>query len=733
MTKRKQPEALARIRINNALVGLGWRLDAEGDRTANVTLEGELRNPADSKKLGRARPDYVLYAEGSDIPIGIIEAKKPRYSKMADALEQARKYAEKLKYRHMVVFASDGNVTLAEHVTGASLTINNERVDDFVPSAQLTALAKSPWLEEGKAVENMATLIALFDSVSNDLRKDGVEAGMDALKEFCLVLFVKIMSEKGKALPGCKWEQLIDGIGDDLLENYKQIVEKYRGQFGDIFAEMKIRRAQTLEQIVQSLNDINFHRSSFDVKGGAYEYFLSKYSAGRKSVLGQYFTPRHITRMMAQLLNLSKSETVYDPFCGTGGMLVACYGLMRNQVQPGDSAELKTLNNHTLFGRDITETASRLAKMNMIVLGDGHSNIKCVDSINEPVNGKYDAVITNIPFNLEPSEMDVAIQYGSTSSDSNELCVRHCMQAVKKGGKAAIVLPENIAYADKYQSLRQHIRKNAEIRAVIQLPDATFNAYTAARTFVLLLSNIWEKQTVRFPVVTISADGYSSARNREPILENDIPALLGHAGEIDKHYPQEDTSDDFKFFADTEQSPSVDLAGTWALREVLDVVTDKQELQSGKIYYEPRLSGSTNTVAPKGKDGRLGMNIKGGKKVLTEPGDLIISTLHTQNGLFAYCDRQYVTTSQIVAKVKESMVSKSYLAYTLRKVLPALSKRDLVGREGYKSEKILSLRIPKPTPALLKAFVAADKETTDTAEKLQQAIKKEEKSLSWPQ
>ncbi len=87
-----------------------------------------------------------------------------------------------------------------------------------------------------------------------------------------------------------------------------------------------------------------------------------------------------------------------------------------------------------------------------------------------------------------------------------------------------------------------------------------------------------------------------------------------------------------------------------------------------------------------------------GGKVIAQPGDLIISTLHTQNGngMFAISDKEYICTSQIVAKIKEDIIDKKYLCLVLRKVLPTLKSRDLVGREPYKPAEILSLRIPKP-------------------------------------
>lgn len=727
MATRKQPEALARIRIDNMLVALGWQLDDDDKHEANVRLEGHLKDDGDVAKLGQDSPDYVLYADNSINPIAIIEAKRPN-EELQKALAQGMRYAQKMQRENIVVFASDGNITICKHASGRSVTINKEPVDDLLPQWQVEKLAMNPHLELGQEIESISTLIKIFKEAGNDLRRDGVDAGRDSLIEFCLVLFIKIMSER-KNGSNNEWDSLTQKSGDSLLAAYKQIIARYKATYGDIFSEVKITRPQTLERIINRIARLNFRHTSLDIKGGAYEHFLSRYSAGDKSGLGQYFTPRHITRMMAQLLNLKVGETIYDPFCGTGGMLVACYGLIRNQIDAKAQAELKRLNNHTLYGGDITESASRLAKMNMVILGDGHSNIKRIDSLSNPVNKKYDCVITNIPFNLtDMPDIDAVQKYG-THDSPNGICIRHCLQSIKDGGRAAIIVPDNIAYDQEYKTLRQFVANHCTIKAVIWLPRATFKNYTSARTVILLLDNIWVGKTTSFPFVKISSDGYSADAWREPIPENDIPELLAHANQLRKRYPiQKISSKNCFIFLDNESPAQTNDADgtTWALSELIDPVVKTTKLVPDVTYYEPRLNGSTNTVSPKG-NGRKGMNIKKPEKVIAQKGDLMIATLHTQAKLFAYCDQPYITTSQIVAKVKEDKVNKAYLKYALRQVLPTLSTNDLVGRETYSKEQILSLRIPKPSAHLMQAFKAYEDAVSQAEAQLQAAIKKGKK------
>ena len=624
--KTPRPEALARFRINNTLQALGWQLDTVGNRKANVSLEGNLRSSRDKKRLERLRPDYTLYSEDSDVPIGIIEAKRPNHPHMEDALNQGLKYAKKLGRPDMVVFASDGNITFSKHVSGRPLTINGVEVHELLPLPHVERLAQNPDWSQGKIIENVEDLVKIFNQAANDLRRDGIEAGMESLREFCLVLFVKIMSEKGKALPGCRWEDLAATRGRHLLATYKRTINAYTRHYGDIFSRVQIKRARTLEKIVENITNLDFSQSSLDVKGGAYEHFLSHYCSGHKSELGQYFTPRHITRMMAQLLNLNQDDTIYDPFCGTGGMLVACYSLIHNQISKTNRKGLNKLHRKTLYGRDITGSASQLAKMNMVVLGDGHSNIEREDSLNSPLKSRYSTVITNIPFNLKRPEVETIELYGGIvpNADANALCVVHCLLSVKPGGQAAIVLPENIAYAAEYQYLRDYIRDNSSIRAIIRLPRAVFSSYTAARTFVLLLEDIWTNHTESFPLVTMDNDGWSSAKKREPIPGNEIPTILGHAENLREHYSSVDaTVSSFKFFEESRGSYTK-TEKTWCLRELIHRITERTQLDPGKTYFEPRLNAHTNTVAPVGKEGRLGSNIKGKSKILTKGSTTIL-------------------------------------------------------------------------------------------------------------
>ena len=718
-------ETLARVRIDNTLVALGWRLD--GDRTgpADVRMEGDVKSPRDKARLKGKRPDYILY-DGDEI-VGLIEAKKnvKGGKTVADGIAQCMEYARMLGRKNAICFCADGNITQACHASGAAVKINGELVDELLPLHQVAALAKNPNLDLGDEISNIGQLINLFHKSADILRNDGVEAGLDSLREFCLLLFIKVMTEKGASLPGCGWDELVDKNGEDLMVAYQRIISDYQRKYRDIFRDAAIRRPETLKSLIDGISGINFSRSDMDIKGGAYEHFLAKFNTGRRSVLGQYFTPRHITRMLAKLMDFRLNETIYDPFCGTGGMLIACYTSLRNQART--LVEKAHLNNKTLFGRDITPTAAQLAKMNMVLLGDGHTNISRTDSYMAFVENKYDAVITNIPFGLDSRDRETADMYlGATGGNSDEIGALHCIHAVKPGGRAAIILPENLAYLERHRKFRAFIAENASIRAVIRLPRHTFRLYTTAKTFVLLLDDIWQGATTRFPFVDLRHDGFSDSAWREPVDENDIPELLANVNDIGSHYGEFISVRADSWFP-AQKSAGSD-KNSWTLRELLTLTEQKTDLKSDALYTQPRLNSADNSIKPNGSP-RLGRNIRERSKIIAEPGDLVIGTLHTQqgNGLFAFSNDYYVCTSQIVGKVREDLVDKEYLRLVLRKEFPKLVAHDLVGRETFSHATILGVRVPKMNPArrrMMDRYIALGKQRDEAEREMREIEEK---------
>ncbi len=440
-------EAFARTRIDNMIEFAGFSIREYHQSKPFVGLEGHVLDPVMRERLQKSgkRPDYHFYPPESSRPIAFLEAKKFGGLNLALALDQATDYARKACENdkpEMLVFASDGYQVRSRHANGTNLTCNNSPVD-FIPSWELMkSLVSSPSIQSGKTINSVKKLIEIFNSAANAMRTDGIDAGIDQLREFCILLFFKIMNERRNNCASHYWDSITRTFGQQLLDQYQDLLQECKKDYGDIFAVSQIANPVTLEEMVSKIKDIDFSGTEIDVKGQAFEYFLSTYSAGNKSVLGQYFTPRHITSMMVTLLSPKLGDKIIDPFCGTGGMLISCYTQVRMELDKNEDAfEIKVnqLKLDSLYGTDISGGASALAKMNMILLGDGQSNIQRKNSFNNLEKRKYHKLITNIPFNLKVQKdirkLTEFIQSSDLKNpDWNELCVIKCLESVRGGG-----------------------------------------------------------------------------------------------------------------------------------------------------------------------------------------------------------------------------------------------------------------------------------------------------------
>ncbi len=425
--KMREAEVRALL-IDTQLRDIGWK-------PSQITREG-VATAEQRSALGRSKPDYVLYREGSKLPLAVVEA-KARGKDLGTALKQGLIYANKISCP--VVFASDGALVLTGHISnGKPLMENNEEVREFLSEQKLLNYQNDRIWKRGEVVQKSSQLISIFNTANKALNSEGL-ANVDAFAEFSQVLFFKIVSEIADSdpdrteRPTAHWHEIQNRAGADLLDSYKSALKRLSKQYPGVFAtQIGMNSPETLEKIVSSLNKYYFIDVKADIKGEAYEYFLRRYNT-QKSDLAQYFTPRHIVSAMVAICDPRLGERIYDPFCGTGGFLVEAYKhLQKNMFDPSDKVltkNRKSLRHDSVFGADISRTASA-AKMNMILVGDGHSNITRCDSLKKDVSGQYDVVLTNIPFGLE-HELD---------------CVQHCLSAVagKPNGRVCMIVPERI-------------------------------------------------------------------------------------------------------------------------------------------------------------------------------------------------------------------------------------------------------------------------------------------------
>lgn len=516
-------ETRTRKAIDAQIAGAGWVLPPVVYHT--VEVEGDFRDQEIKRALGGKRPDYHFYESAdSKVPIALLEAKREG-GDLDFALEQAKEKAQLINQACQqtvctVLLASDGRITKSCNHEGVPLTINDVLVDSIPTLGTMLMLKETPSFIDGEQIETSQALVELFEDASKELRRAGIGAGVPSLLEFSRLLFIKIMSEQSGRLgtsARAQWRDIVSSEGKQLINAYRSAIRHWKDTYGVLFQRSILDDAGVIAQIVLRMNAINFKKSHVDVKGSAYEWFLSKHAAGAESGFGQNFTPRHITRAMATILEPNPGDVIYDPFSGTGGMLLACYEEIGRCIGPEDTAERKQkwrkLRKETLFGNEIDKNVAALAQMNMIIIGDGHANIRAESSFTSPEKHWCNRLITNIPFNMKKPTGRMQTHYrrilAKKAIDSNEACLLHCMESLEVDGMFAMIVPETILYDRRYATIREYLAEKCRVRGVIRLPRIVFRPYTTAKTAILVGDRVWSGGTTSFPVIDIRNDGLS--------------------------------------------------------------------------------------------------------------------------------------------------------------------------------------------------------------------------------
>jgi len=527
-------ETAIRKKIDSILSNLGWTIDEE-DPNCNVTTEVP-KTTDQQKKLNRKEGDYFLYRSESNEILAIIEAKKPDES-ISKAIKQGVElYAKPLGVN--IVFGTDGTIVETYHIPdNKTLTLDDEEVTELLSEKELIKFVKSSSVyTPTEVIYNKRELIRVFAKANNLLRKEGLREGVERFTEFANLLFLKLISEieqdrenRGEPRRLKKdycWESFAGLENGTVMLNYingtilPYLVGKYSGE---VFQNtLAIQNPSILKEIVGELANLTLINVDSDIKGDAFEYFL-KNSITVGNDLGEYFTPRHIVKLMVKLVDPKFGEIVYDPCCGTGGFLIEAFKHVKRKVKL-DKETMYKLENETIYGVELTATA-KIAKMNMILAGDGHTNIYQKDSLQNPVKEKYDVIITNFPFS---QKTDYSNLYGFETKDANPIFLKHIIDALKDDGRAAVVVFQGILYDNMtvYKKIRRYMLENCSVEAVIQLHNYVFKPYTGVNTSILVLNK--GKPTKKVWFFVVDNDGFektSSKKGRKRIQDTDMTML----------------------------------------------------------------------------------------------------------------------------------------------------------------------------------------------------------------
>jgi len=371
------------------------------------------------------------------------------------------------------------------------------------------------------------------------LRHDGMDYG-DYVEQLTYLLFLKMAEERSAVIPKeYSWSVLKTKAGTELLDFYTELLRglaKQEGLLGAIFAEAlsKFTKPVNLKRLIDLIDEIDWSALNIDVKAQAYEGLLEKSAAEGKKGAGQYFTPRVLIQAIVNVMKpdprVAKDFTICDPAAGTGGFLLSAYEWLLHQTGEAiNRDDLERIKKTTYFGTELVARPRRLALMNLYLHGIT-ANMYLGDSIYEPDRGeRFDVVLTNPPFgtkgaNQMPERQDFTV--GTSNKQLN--FIQHILTILKPGGRAAVVLPDNVLFSDQAAEVFKILMQDCNLHTILRLPGGTFTPYSqGVKANVIFFTKGMPTENVWI---------YDARTNIPSITKNDRPLIHKHFEDFEKCY-----------------------------------------------------------------------------------------------------------------------------------------------------------------------------------------------------
>ena len=320
-------------------------------------------------------------------------------------------------------------------------------------------------------------------------------------------------------------------------------------------AIFKIPTPLMLSKVVDSLDNIyelmNEVQSS-DVRGDVYEYLLSKIAQSGRN--GQFRTPRHIIRMMVELMNPTADETICDPACGTSGFLVAAGEYLREKRKEEifyDKNKKDHYMSHMFYGYDMDRTMLRIGAMNMMTHGIDNPFIEYRDSLSDQNTDKekYSLVLANPPFkgSLDAESVSGDLLKVCKTKKTELLFLTLFLRILKIGGRCACIVPDGVLFGSStaHKAIRKEIVENNRLEAVISMPSGVFKPYAGVSTAILIFTKTEHGGTDEVWFYDMTADGFSLDDKRSQVKENDIPDIIERFAHLENEKDRKRTEKSF--------------------------------------------------------------------------------------------------------------------------------------------------------------------------------------------
>ena len=327
-----------------------------------------------------------------------------------------------------------------------------------------------------------------------------------------------------------------------VQEQVFPFIKNLHGDKGSAYAKymddaiFKIPTPLMLDKVVTALDEIYDQMAQLrdgDVRGDVYEYLLSKIATA--GVNGQFRTPRHIIKMMVELMAPGPDEVICDPACGTSGFLVAAgeYLKEHHKEEIFFNREKKAHYMNAMFhGFDMDRTMLRIGAMNMMTHGVDNPTIQYRDSLSDqnPDREKYSLILANPPFkgSLDADIVSADLLKLCKTKKTELLFLALFLKMLRVGGRCACIVPDGVLFGSSkaHKDIRRELVDNHRLEAVISMPSGVFKPYAGVSTGVLIFTKTGHGGTDKVWFYDMRADGLSLDDKRAPVAENDIPDIV---------------------------------------------------------------------------------------------------------------------------------------------------------------------------------------------------------------
>lgn len=379
-----------------------------------------------------------------------------------------------------------------------------------------------------------------------------------------------------------KWSQFkhleVEKMFEVVSQKVFPFIKSMGGEESSFTAEMKdavfmIPKPSLLQESVRLIDGINMDDA--DTKGDLYEYLLSKLATS--GVNGQFRTPRHIIRMMVELMDPSAEDKICDPACGTAGFLINSLEYILEKYTRSESVftdEEGNIHNRIgdmmipkdwdhfkkdmFYGFDFDASMVRIASMNLMLHSIDDPNVRQMDSLSKRYEeeNKYTLVLANPPFkgSIDKEDINPSLLKGAKTTKTELLFIKLINRILDLGGRCAVIVPDGVLFGSTkaHKDIRKNLVEENQLEGVISMPSGVFKPYAGVSTAVLLFTKGGETNKVWF--YDMESDGYSLDDKRNKLdTDGDIPDIIEKWRDIKKDNTLEPSKEDRWFWVEKEE------------------------------------------------------------------------------------------------------------------------------------------------------------------------------------